>query len=84
MDNGTVEVATSLGAVAAGAGAGILAGVVAGPAGGVIGALAGAVAGGLVGRWIGRLIVRPRRARTLSLGELLEIATRGDTDRKVK
>lgn len=81
MDNGTMEVATSLGAVGGGAAAGTLAGTVAGPVGGVIGALVGAVAGGLVGRRIGRMIVRPQRTRSQNLSEVLGIATQGSTVR---
>lgn len=84
MDNGTMEVATSLGVVAGGAAAGTLAGFVAGPVGGVIGALVGAVAGGVAGRWIARMVSAPPRARRLSLSELLDIATRGDSERKAK
>ena len=85
MDNGTMEVATSLGAVGGGAAAGTLAGSVAGPVGGVIGALIGAVAGAMVGRRIGRMIVRPSRVRSRSLSEVLEIATQGNaTERPAK
>jgi len=61
MDNGTMEVAISLGGVGGGAAAGTLAGSVAGPVGGVIGALVGAVAGGVAGRWIARMIASPPR-----------------------
>jgi outer membrane lipoprotein SlyB len=78
MDNGTLEVATSLGAVGGGAGAGTLAGAVAGPVGAVIGALLGAVAGGIVGRRVGRLIARPPRTRNPGLMEVLDIARRAD------
>lgn len=78
MDNGTMEVATSLGLVGGGAAAGTLAGSVGGPAGAVIGALMGAVAGGIVGRRIGHMIVRRTRTPTRSLSEVLEIGARRD------
>jgi outer membrane lipoprotein SlyB len=84
MENETMEVATSLGAVGGGAAAGTLAGLVAGPVGGVIGALVGAVAGAVAGRWIARIAASPRTARRLSLSELLEVATRGDSEGKAK
>jgi uncharacterized membrane protein YdjX (TVP38/TMEM64 family) len=84
MDNGTMEVATSLGAVGGGAALGALAGSVSGPVGGVIGALVGAVAGAMAGRWIARKVASPRTARRLGLSELLEIATRGDSERNAK
>ena len=84
MDNGTMEVATSLGAVGGGAAGGTLAGSVAGPVGGVIGALAGAVAGALVGRRIGRMIGCPPRTRSQNLSEVLGIATHRGTEPRAK
>jgi phage tail tape-measure protein len=83
-ENGTMEVATSLGAVGGGAAAGTLAGWVAGPVGGVIGALAGAVAGAIVGRRIGRMFVGPPRTRSQNLSEVLGIATHRDSDPRAK
>ena len=81
MDNGTMEVATSLGAVAGGASAGLLAMTVGAPVFGTIGALGGAVVGAIAGRWVGRIIVRPARARNRSLSEVLDIATQADAQR---
>jgi predicted lipid-binding transport protein (Tim44 family) len=83
MDNGTMEVATSLGAVAGGAAAGLLALTIGGPVFGTIGALGGAVVGAMAGRWVGRMIVRPPRARNRSLSEVLDIATQTDARRTV-
>jgi phage tail tape-measure protein len=76
MDNGTMEVATSLGAVA-----GALALAIGGPVFGTIGALGGAVVGAIAGRWVGRMIVRPQRPRNRSLSEVLDIATQTDARR---
>jgi outer membrane lipoprotein SlyB len=84
MDNGTMEVATSLGAVAAGASAGMLALTIGGPVFGTICAMGGAVAGAIVGRWVGRMIVRPPRARNRSLSELLDVATQTGGPRTMK
>jgi outer membrane lipoprotein SlyB len=84
MDNGTMEVATSLGAVAGGAAAGLLALTVGGPVFGTFGALAGAVVGAVTGRWVGRLIVGPPQARNRSLSEVLDIATQTDASRTMK
>ena len=84
MDNGTMEVATSLGAVAGGASAGLLALTIGGPVFGTIGALGGAVVGAIAGRWVGRMIVRPPRARNRSLSELLDVATQTDARRDMK
>ncbi len=84
MDNGTMEVATSLGAVAGGASAGLLAMTVGGPVFGTIGALGGAVVGAMAGRWVGRMFVRPARARNRSLSEVLDIATQADARRTMK
>ena len=84
MDNGTLEVTTSLGALGGGATAGTLAGSVAGPVGGVIGALLGAVAGGIVGRRVGRLIARPRRTRNPGLMEVLDVTKRVESTSDVK
>ena len=84
MDNGTMEVATSLGAVAGGAAAGFLALTIGGPVFGTIGALGGAVAGAIVGRWAGRMIVQPPRARNRSLSEVLDIATQTEGPHSAK
>jgi phage tail tape-measure protein len=84
MDNGTMEVATSLGAVAGGVSAGLLALTVGGPVFGAIGALAGAVVGAVAGRWVGRMIVGPPQERNPSLSEVLDIATPMDASRTVK
>jgi outer membrane lipoprotein SlyB len=84
MDNGTMEVATSLGAVAGGASAGLLALTIGEPVIGTIGALGGAVAGAIAGRWMGRMIVRPPRARNRSLSEVLDVAARTDAECEVK
>jgi outer membrane lipoprotein SlyB len=84
MDNGTMEVATSLGAIAGGAGAGFLALTIGGPVFGTIGALGGAIAGAIAGRRIGRMFVQPQRARNRSLGEVLDIATQTDRHSSVK
>jgi len=84
MDNGTMEVATSLGAVAGGASAGLLALTVGGPVFGTIGALGGAVVGAIAGRWVGRLIVRPPRARNRSLSDVLDIATQTNAQRDMR
>jgi len=84
MDNGTLEVATSLGAVGGGAAAGTLTGSVAGPVGGAIGALLGALAGGILGRRVGRLIARPPKARTRSLSEVLDMKTPADVEPNAK
>jgi hypothetical protein len=84
MDNGTMEVATSLGAVAGGASAGLLALTIGGPVFGTIGALGGAVAGAIAGRWMGRMIIRPPRARNRSLSEVLDVATQADAGRGMK
>ena len=84
MDNGTMEVAISLGAVAGGASVGMLALTVGGPVFGTIGALAGAVIGAMAGRWMGRMIVRPPRSRSHSLSEVLNIATQTDAQRNPK
>ena len=81
MDNGTMEVATSLGAVAGGAAAGLVAMTIGGPVFGTIGALGGAVVGAIAGRWVGRMFVRPARARNRSLSEVLDIATQTDDRR---
>ena len=81
MDNGTMEVATSLGAVAGGGSAGLLALTAGGPVFGTIGALAGAVVGAVAGRWVGRMIVGPPQARSRSLSEVLDIATQTDDRR---
>lgn len=75
MDNGTIEVASSLGAVGAGALAGTLGWMLGGMGGAVIGGLAGAAAGGLLGRLIGRRIGRSPRVRSASLGEVLGVGT---------
>jgi outer membrane lipoprotein SlyB len=84
VDNGTMEVATSLGAVAGGASAGMLALAVGGPVLGTIVAVGGSVAGAMAGRLVGRMIVRPPRARNRSLSEVLDIATQADAPRGVK
>ena len=84
MDNGTMEVATSLGAVAGGASAGLLALTVGGPVFGTIGALGGAVVGAIAGRWVGRMIVRPPRARNRSLSDVLDIATQTNAQRDMR
>jgi predicted lipid-binding transport protein (Tim44 family) len=84
MDNGTMEVATSLGAVAGGAAAGLLALSIGGPVFGTIGALGGAVVGAIAGRWVGRIIVRPPRMRNRSLSEVLDIATQTDARRTME
>jgi len=84
MDNGTMEVATSLGAVAGGAAAGLLALTIGGPVFGTIGALAGAVVGAIAGRWVGRMFVQPPRTRNRSLSEVLDIATKTDGQRTMK
>lgn len=84
MDNGTLEVATSLGAVGGGAVAGTLAGSLAGPAGAVIGAVLGAVAGGIVGRQVGRAMAQPSRTRNPGLMEVLDVARRADARLDVK
>jgi phage tail tape-measure protein len=84
MDNGTMEVATSLGAVGGGAAAGTLLGSVAGPAVGVVGALVGAVAGGLVGRRVGRALVGPPKARNPGLMEVLDVTRPVDARPKGK
>jgi predicted lipid-binding transport protein (Tim44 family) len=84
VDNGTMEVSTSLGAVAGGAAAGLLALTIGGPVFGTIGALGGAVVGAIAGRWVGRLIVRPPRARSRSLSEVLDIATQTDARRTTR
>jgi outer membrane lipoprotein SlyB len=81
MDNGTMEVATSLGAVAGGASAGMLALTIGGPVFGTLGALGGAVVGAIAGRWVGQMIVRPERQRNRSLSEVLDIATQTDARR---
>lgn len=82
MDNGTMEVATSLGAVAGGSAAGFLALTVGGPVFGTIGALGGSVVGAIAGRRVGRMIVRPPKARSRSLSEVLDIATRSDATKR--
>lgn len=84
MDNGTMEVTTSLGAVAGGASAGLLALTVGGPVFGTIGAMGGAVVGAIAGRRVGRMIVQPPRARNRSLSELLDVATQRDDPRTMK
>jgi outer membrane lipoprotein SlyB len=84
MDNGTMEVATSLGAVAGGASAGLLALTIGGPVFGTFGGLGGAVAGAIAGRWVGRMIVRPPMARNRSLSEVLDIATQTDARRDIR
>jgi phage tail tape-measure protein len=84
MDNGTMEVATSLGAVAGGAAAGALALAIGGPVSATIGALGGAVVGAIGGRWVGRMIAGPQRARNRSLSEVLDIATQTDRQRGMK
>jgi outer membrane lipoprotein SlyB len=84
MDNGTMEVSTSLGAVAGGAAAGLLALTIGGPVFGTIGAMGGAVVGAIGGRWVGRMIVRPPRMRNRSLSEVLDIATQTDGQRTMK
>ena len=84
MDNGTMEVSISLGAVAGGAAAGLLAMTVGGPVFGTLCALGGAVVGAMAGRWVGRTIVRPPRARNRSLSEVLDIATHTDGQRTMK
>jgi len=84
MDNGTMEVATSLGAVAGGASVGLLALTVGGPVFGAIGALVGAVVGAVAGRWVGRMIGGPPQARNRSLSEVLDIATQTNASRTMK
>lgn len=83
-DNGTMEVAISLGAVAGGAAAGALALAIGGPVSGTLGALGGAVVGAIGGRWAGRLIVRPSPVRNPSLSEVLDIATQTNRQRGMK
>lgn len=84
VDNGAMEVAISLGAVAGGASAGLLALTIGGPVFGTIGALGGAEAGFIAGRWVGRMIVPPPRARNRSLSEVLDVATQADVRRDMK
>ena len=84
MDNGTMEVATSIGAVAVGAAAGALALAIGGPVFGTIGALGGAVIGAIAGRWVGRMIVRPPKMRNRSLSEVLDIATQTSAQHDMK